>query len=49
MIDFSNLNASALADAGIRFRTEKETDDFIRTIVEELEVRVGEAVSKGKW
>ena len=48
MIDFLNLDASALADAGIRFRTEKETDDFIRTIVEELEVRVGEAVSKGK-
>ena len=48
MIDFLNLDASALADAGIRFRTQKETDDFIGTIIEELEVRVGEAVSKGK-
>ena len=48
VICFDDLNAQELARAGIEFDTPAETKLFIDIIQEELEVRVGRAIAKGK-
>lgn len=48
MLDFLRLSASALEKNGIQFETEEETHVFIDLLREEMEVRVGEEIMKGR-
>lgn len=45
-MNFNCLDSKALASIGIRFRTAEETKAFADIILEELEVRIGEEISK---
>ncbi len=46
MIDFRRLSRKELADNGLSFKTAAEADLFADIITEELEERVGEAITK---
>ncbi len=46
-MDFERLDSKEFASIGIRFETEEETRAFAELIREELEVRIGEAISEG--
>lgn len=46
MIDFKNLSRQELARNGLLFESSEEAEMFIDIIQEEVEVRIGEAISK---
>ena len=48
MIDFSRLTPADLRSIGIRFETPEETEAFIDLMIEEAEIRVGDAISEGR-
>lgn len=45
-MNFEKLDAKELANIGIRFSTEEETRAFVKIIMYELEVRIGEEISR---
>ena len=45
-MNFEKLDARELASIGIRFSTEEETHAFVEIIMYELEVRIGEEISR---
>lgn len=47
MINFNNLTRQELSENGLTFATSEEADLFAQTIKEELEVRIGSAISQG--
>ena len=48
MIDFSNFTPADLRKIGIRFKSTEEAQAFYEVIKEEMEVRVGQAISEGR-
>ena len=44
-MNFNQLNKKEFASIGICFKTDRETNAFAEIIKEELEVRIGEAIS----
>ena len=46
-MDFERLDSKEFADIGIKFETEAEAQAFANLIREELEVRIGAAISEG--
>ena len=48
MIDFSNFTPADLRKIGIRFQTAEEAQAFYEVVKEEMEVRVGRAISDGR-
>ena len=45
MINFNNLDARELANAGFVFEREEDADRFIDIIISDLEIRIGEEIS----
>ena len=45
MIDFQHLNGEELIANGWLFETKEEADSFAATVLEELQVRIGQAIA----